>query len=407
MKFTHYIISLLSLLGVSTSALAQEKTMADAYEHLSNESVKHETPNAASDIPAFNALQLNPSNLLRLSDIRAMVVDFAPFIENGHFTVPRGFAMEVSPAALIYRDKILNIADYKKKATYLAYNTGISIASSLNTSNNLNQISIGLRTTFVNDADKFLNDTHRQHINKLLEDLTQNRASLWQKFKQKNKIQFGLSDPEDLKDLTLTEAKKSFPDLYTDFIAAGENDSIRTNIIIGAADKKFEIENWNANRLDFALSLVAISNEVTKTITPSTLNLWLTGSIKIKKHGQWLVGVYGNAGFEKERKMEDGSVGYRPPYELSVTSRFYAGVTKYKFLTEQQIGFKQDEHSALHFTNNFSIGTEVGVYNLLWLSLYGGMKNVGVKDGNSNSLTTGYFRFDWKLTIPDWVKFRS
>lgn len=373
--------------------------------------IKRESPAAVPDAPAFNALGSEPSDILRPSDIRTLALNISPFIQGGRFTLPKDFALEVSPGALIYRDRRINIEDYRNSKIYLAYNTAVSIGTGLDSANQMGKIAVGIRTTFINDADKFLNDAHRERIDNILKDNSAVFQAEWDKFKQAHNLPFdkeydddSIQGPDSTIYKQFLEEYQSLPDVQA---------------LVDKADKEFEQAHWNARRLDLALSLLSVSDESsTNNIMAKSLNMWLTFCAPIQKHGQIVLSLYTTAGFSKMERDSSQNIVKRPNVEVTGSMRIYAGVNKYKFFAEFQAGIKQDEHvkvieakkdgalSGIYPTSNFMVGAEVGIFNLAWVNLYGGIRDVGVKTIGAKG-SNAYFRFDWKLTLPDWAKFRN
>ena len=390
--------------------------------------LKNESIAPVPDAPAFNALGSQPSNILRPSDTKALAVDIAPFIQGGKFTIPKDFALEISPGAFIYRDRRINIDDYRNKQIFLAYNTTISVGTGLDSANGLSKVAIGWRTTFINDADKFLDNAHRTRINNILMPGTATFTTSWQAFKIAHSSEFkspsimsgGAVDPLLRDALPFNNTLLQGPDstLAKQFYADYQKQS-NVQALVNAADKDFEKTHWNARRLDVAAAFVAAADSASPgNLKASQIKAWLTFCSPIQQHGQLVLGVYGAAGFEGVKKDTAGHIIHRPNIELTGSMRIYAGTSKYKFFAEAQAGIRQDEHialvkplkteaiSGLYPTSNFAIGTEIGIFNLAWVSLYGGIKDAGVKMAGQKS-SGAYLRFDWKLTIPDWVKFRN
>src|ERR1700748_2857962 len=67
---------------------------------------------AVPDIPAFKALGLDPSNILRPSEVKDFALALGSFRNKGNFVVPKNLAAEVAPALLI--KPWYTLADYQK-----------------------------------------------------------------------------------------------------------------------------------------------------------------------------------------------------------------------------------------------------------------------------------------------------
>ncbi len=375
--------------------------------------VKRETVNAVPDAPAFNALQSEPSNILRPSDIRTIAIDISPFIESGKFTLPKSFALEISPGALIFRDKRINIEEYQSRKIFLAYNTTVSLGTGLDSSNQLYRLALGWRTTFINKADKFLNAEHRAQIDHLLEEASVNFGPQWQTFKVANSGQFkdaslyvsGTMDDTQLAAFTIDDGLSGVDsNLAKQFL----NETVHfgnTQKLIDKADKQFELKHWNALRVDAAAALVTIADDSTaKNMKLDKIHAWFSASLPLGKNGQVAFGAYGNAGFESKKDSLGNKL--KNPSEISASARFYAGVSRYKFFSEFQFGYKQGPDIGSTITNLLDVGTEISIVNIAWINLYGGFKDIGVKH-DGVSATKGFIRFNWKLALPDYIKFRN
>ena len=56
---------------------------------------------AVPDIPAFKALGLDPSNILRPSEAKELALTLGSFRSDGDFIIPKNMAVEIAPALLI------------------------------------------------------------------------------------------------------------------------------------------------------------------------------------------------------------------------------------------------------------------------------------------------------------------
>ncbi len=84
---------------------------------------------AVPGIPAFQALGIEPGNILRPSDIKSVALMVSEFQSNGSFFLPSAFAAEIAPVMLASPSVSLN--EYREKKFFrFLYKTRLSMATS-------------------------------------------------------------------------------------------------------------------------------------------------------------------------------------------------------------------------------------------------------------------------------------
>lgn len=306
---------------------------------------------AVPDLPAFNALDVEPSNLLRPSTPKDFSIVTDEFYNGTNIIIPKTIAVELAPITLMRYNK-LTLNDYQKNP--VLYNSRISIGT-LRDSTNVSRISIGLRTTLINKGD-IKNDKNLKKVMDYLRDKNKSRNEYIDKeLKRLGKTDIEFANDEELQ----KEINASFEKIYL-----AKNDSLTTLI---QDYKKNKL--WNAEKLDVAIAFVGSSpDSIAKNIEYNSFSIWITYARPIGENGQFLIG--GNVNFNKL-----DSVNYT---NFSLPARIYVGTNEIKGFVEGQYLYKQHEKS-----NNaiLRLGCEYNLYKGLWADFSAGM----YKDFTSNS----------------------
>jgi hypothetical protein len=294
---------------------------------------------AVPDLPAFNALQSEPSSILRPSSPKEFSVIADEFFNGKNIIIPKSFAAEIAPIVIARYNK-LTLRDYQKHP--IIYNSRISIGT-LRDSLNTSHIAIGFRTTLINKGD-IKSD---KNLRLILDDL-----------QKRNKGRNEYYDRE-LQKLGKDEAYfADHPELQTKF--SHEFDSIYNSSPQNIKDYK-ENKFWNAEKLDIAISLVGSSQDsIAKNIKFNSLLAWITYARPIGKNGQILGGLSLNS-YKKDNQNY---------FDFSLQSRLYIGINQLKSFAECQYLYKNSDK-----TNNliFRIGCEYYLYNGIWVDFNAGM----------------------------------
>ncbi len=312
--------------------------------------VKNLTQNfAVPDLPAFNALDVAPGNLLRPSTPKEFAVVAGNFYGGNTIIIPKSLAVEVSPI-LITKSKSLTIQDYQKCPAF--YNLRISVGT-LRDSTNASKIAIGLRTTIFDHGDiKY--KSNLDTVVKFLEKRNNGRVEY---------ITKNLKTPGD--DAELKKLSSEYDALFNDTL----------NYVVE--------KGWNAARLDVALAYVGASPDSTaKNIRFSSLTFWSTLALPIKRNGQLLIGFC---------LINSGSTD-KSYTTLSLPVRAYFGNNGLKGFLEGQYTYKQSDQTNQALV---SLGCEYKLTNSVWAQFSAGM-NRNFTDNTSN--LTSDFRLIY--TIP-------
>jgi hypothetical protein len=130
---------------------------------------------AVPDLPAFNGLEGEPSNLLRPSTPKDFSIVANEFYNGSNIIIPKTIAIEVSPITLMQYNK-LTLQVYQKNPTL--YNSRVSIGT-YRDSTNISRISLGYRTTLVNKGD-IKNDKNLKELINHLKDINKSRNEFYE-----------------------------------------------------------------------------------------------------------------------------------------------------------------------------------------------------------------------------------
>jgi hypothetical protein len=316
---------------------------------------------AVPDLPAFNALQSEQSNLLRPSSPKEFSLIANEFFNGNNIIIPKAIAIEVAPIVLVRYNK-LTLGDYQKNP--VLYNSRISMGT-MRDSNNRSRLAIGFRTTLLNKGD-IKND---KNLKLILEDL-----------RSENK---GRNDYFDQELKKLGKSEEYFaehPELQTKL--NNEYDSIKSTVSQNVIDYK-NYTYWNAEKLDLAFSFVGSSQDsIAKNIKYNSFLAWLTYAMPAGKNGQILAGLSINS-YKKESSDF---------LDFSLQSRFYIGINQLKSFVECQYLYKSSDKS-----NNViaRLGCEYHLYNGIWIDF-----NAGIYKGITNSTSDFISSFRFIYAIP-------
>lgn len=306
---------------------------------------------AVPDLPAFNALDVEPGNLLRPSTPKDFSIVTDKFYNGTNIIIPKRIAVELAPITLLKYNK-LTLSQYQRNP--VLYNSRISIGT-LRDSTNVSHLAIGFRTTLINKGD-IKNDKNLKKVLDYLHDKNKSRNE----YINNELIRLGMTELEFANDEQLqNELNASFDKIY-----AGKNDSLN-NLIQDYKRNKL----WNAEKLDVAVSFVGSSSDsLAKNIQYNSLLFWITYAMPLGENGQFLIGA--NVHFNKIE-----STNYT---NFSLPARMYVGTNEIKGFVEGQYLYKQYEK-----TNNaiLRLGCEYNLYKGLWADFSTGV----LKDFTINS----------------------
>jgi hypothetical protein len=318
---------------------------------------------AVPDLPAFNALQSDPGNLLRPSAPKEFSFIANEFFNGSNIIIPKSIAFEIAPIVLIRYNK-LTLKDYQNSP--VLYNTRVSVGT-LRDSMNISRLSIGFRTTLMNKGD-IKSDKNLKLVFDELQARNKGRNEYYDQ--ELKKIGKG-----DLYFAQHPELQKKYDH---------EFDSIYSIYSSNPQNIKNHMENncWNAEKLDIAFSFVGASpDSLLKRIKYNSFLAWLTYARPLGRNGQLLGGLFFNT-------YKDESTTF---YDYSLQSRFYMGINQVKGFVEGQYLHKDSNKS-----NNIiaRFGCEYNLKNGVWLDLNAGITN-DLTNNTSDFIST--FRFIYAI----------
>jgi len=316
---------------------------------------------AVPDLPAFNALQSDPGNLLRPASPKEFSFIANQFFNGNNIIIPKSIAIEIAPIVLIRYNK-LTLKDYQKNP--ILYNTRISLGT-LRDSTNISHLAIGFRTTLINKGD-IKNDKNLRKVIEDLRSINRNRNEYY----DQQLIKLGKSE----------EYFANHPELRIKFDQ--EFDSIIHNTGQTIKDYK-EYNSWNAEKLDIAFSFVGSSQDsASKHIKYNSFLAWITYARPVGKNGQILGGLNFNS-----YKVENSTY-----FDFSLQSRFYIGMNQLKGFVEGQY-----LHKNIDNTNNIigRLGCEYHIYNGIWVDF-----NAGIYKGITHNTSDFVSSFRLIYAIP-------
>lgn len=332
-------------------------TVAIAQQSTDSLAQKFEVDFAIPDAPAFELLQVDESNMLRPTTVRALTVGLSNLFEGEDgdgLQVPNAIAIEAAPF-LLARGPRLTLRQYGENPGL--YRMRVSAAAKRSASTGAaTGVAIGLRLTLDDDADlrtdtAYLNGVTTQ--TGAIVDLRLRAATL-----------MGPIPPKD----TTVEQRATLKRL---------NDSIAalTTLTKDFIDQ-YSQTRWNANVADVAAGLVAASaDSLGNDLKIGNLAAWGTWGRGWGDWGQLLIG--GRGTFGRNDPDEDREFGG------SVGARFYAGTNVYKIFLEGQSTLSTSDVPGWLFNT----GGEARVYSRLWLNFSAGVN----WEGSGNAHLTGRF----------------
>lgn len=297
---------------------------------------------AVPDMPAFNALEKEPSNLLRPSTAKDFSIIGNQFLSGTSLVIPKSIAIELAPFALMKYNK-LTLKDYQEHKFF--YNSRISIGSYRDSLGSGSKLGIGYRVSLIDKGD-IKHDKNLSKLYEVLAKIKNERVKIMDSIMDKRKI---TPDKLAMDDKILKELEAEVDSL----VKKKQRDASLPMI------EDYLDSAWNDQRLDLAVSWVGASPDtLVKNIHFNKFLFWLTYAHPLKKSGQFLIGA--NLQYIKKDSID-----------FSIPMRFYAGNNQLKFFTEGQFLYKQRATP----TSNLIIrlGCEYNLYSGMWLDFNAGI----------------------------------
>jgi hypothetical protein len=313
---------------------------------------------AIPDAPAFDLLEVDPSSVLRPTTVRELGLAVSDFVGDGTaLTIPKAWALEVSPALLISGDK-LSVADYRARPWL--YRFRISGASRVaEEGDRPAAVALGLRGSIVDRADL------RTLPNAVWRDTLTQTTALIVKARQayQDSLSEGGMDPEAAAALADT---REFPQLW-------EALEERRGVIQDSL--------WNAFAVDLALGIAAAGSDPSgNDLRVDRYGVWVSLAAPVTRSGQLLVGLWEGA--------ERDSITADMRFTGKANARFYLGRNYAKIFLEGQAKL-MDERSPVLLLNS---GGEIRPPFGGWARLSAGIE-FDSNSGSDNLVTNFAYKF--------------
>jgi hypothetical protein len=346
------------------------------------------------DMPAFKSLGVEPSNLLKPSTPQALAVTMSELYQNRKFLLPEAFALEISPSLLISSNKgPVLLKQYAKRAVINSLRVSVGTSSDTLLSPSGRSLAVGLRISIINKGDLATDTFAQNKISELLKKFREN-VSLNSKFK------FAALRNIDTKVVDWDSVLASGGSLKKEFdeYLANEQEESQKIFLRDLQKMKdnYKKENWNATKLDFAVSILSSSpDSLIKNIRFNKADMWLTWANRAGKNGQFLFGF--NAQNSKKLLDTIKANQNKSYFNVSIPVRYLLGTNRIKGFAEAQYSYKGEFKEQEYLLN---LGADLNIIDGIWINLYGGFKyNTSV---NSARFITN---LDIKLNLPENFKF--
>ncbi|HEY0059091.1 MAG TPA: hypothetical protein VGB56_08135, partial [Flavisolibacter sp.] len=323
---------------------------------------------AIPDIPAFKALGVDPSNILRPSAAKDFSLMLNNFGDNGFSTIPRDLAVEVAPA--LFMKPWYTLQEYRENGGLrFLTKSRISLGTNDDAATRVNTISTGFRATLFDKGDFRLDSAFQQrHIFSPMERLQEGLTSrLYDYYKQIGGVVVFAELPEARQD----EVRDSI------YRVVESSAGFVLDTVVKQSIETYKKQNWNASRMDFAYALLLRSPDtLVSNIKLHRHSFWATLALKPGPRNSWgqlLLGVH-----QSFVRFDDRWLN-----EFTGSLRFYAGTNKFKGLLEMQYE-RRDEKSVSGRSTLFTqLGVEASFFNGMWIQFSTGIFNALEGDNKS------------------------
>ena len=355
---TRYVLTIILSVTVVFSGWAQSGDSLSLDVFKNNFSVP--------DIPAFEALDVSEDQSLDPSDIKKFAIAFSPFNLADDLTIPRSFAMEVSPGRFLSHNWALedyrNMDNGRRKfnAKQWAYNSSVSMATQWK-DDNTSAVSLGYRFSIPLANDPIFDEELEALIregNKAVLLTKEEFRSEWLEKKGLEVIDLVMDEAlqeefeGDWQEFE-TEQNASFVDAYIN------NPDFNYNTAI----EDYKAKNWNAPRVDLAFVWVGNSpDSIVSNIHVNRWSAWFSASGRLGKN----TGMMGLVGMNYQWfAAHDPTIDKKD--ELTFYMRVYKGNSRFKGYVEYQF-----QNKTLHLvTGPGQVDTESGSEKVAYLNMGG------------------------------------
>ncbi|MEO8147940.1 MAG: hypothetical protein ABI723_09905 [Bacteroidia bacterium] len=335
---------------------------------------------AVPEIPAFKALGIEPSNILRPSDIKSIALMISDFHGDAGFMIPKSFAAEVAPVMLA--SPAVSMNEYRNNRWFrFIYKTRVSLGTTNDDENSqVRYMSGGLRFAIIDKGD-FKMDTVflKENIYEALDD----SAKLLENTKREYMRRYN-KGPMDV-DRNSSEYKAVLDSIY-------KKEKIRSVALIDGAIKNYKKLNWNAQRLEVAYAVTGASpDSLISGLAVSRHNVWLVFAQPLGKKNHWgqlLLGV----NFSTEK------VNYKFYNTFDIPLRIYAGTNRVKAFAELE--YRNSTLTGYEQSMLINFGGEINIIDGIWINFSGGIDNAFIGEGKAQFVSNLKFNF----TLPEKFK---
>lgn len=345
---------------------------------------------AVPDAPAYNILNVSPSNIMKPGSVTDLALGLSDFIgENASVTLPQSFSMEFSPGFLFF-GKNLSLTEYQNNSWL--YRLRLSVATNRNDyQSTATSLGVGLRITLSDESDfrnnpDYIKDATNTALaiseiisaaQDSLENIRDSLIALKKTMKPKvdSLIALGILPARDITippKYTVDDIK-NMPEIKSQIDKAMQPYNLKWS------QENWTKKNWNADISEIAVAVKTTSKDsLASNLKFSKVSFWYSAAYKISDWGQFLFGAYGN--YEKDI-IQDEFIG-----SGSLGMRFYAGTNSMKIYLETQGSVIQDKNPEWLLNS----GLELKIQNNIWAEF-----TAGLKTGNESE--NGKLVTDFKL----------
>ncbi len=348
------------------------------------------------DMPAFKALDVEPSNLLRPSEVKKFAAMISPFYSNGRGVIPKNIALEVAPWKLV--SSRWTLADYANDGwKRFRYNSAFSLGALQDSGQLSSRAALGYRVSFLSkDADLYRSQAVRDFVFQSQEKAQRATVQLntwWLTSVKKLRGPAAIAYREEHADEFSTflagarvylaqnpdtAAQRALNDLIAVLDPKGTMSDAALNTALGDSRKQLDAlisafiadykkRYWNASRADVAIALVgAAGDTLVRDLSFSSLSAWASYAIRLGDNQQLVIG--GNGVLPRSAAGPDSL-----RINLAGSLRLYYGTQDVRGFVETQYKYRRFERLDRSLLVN--LGAEFRVGQSFWVMASTGLNN--------------------------------